>query len=730
MSTTPTTKTVGTLTAAELEQLRKDAALAQQYKASGIDLNKMQEENAALRRNLEEQAVRDRKKAIEELRADLLKYAEAESLRMNNDKFSGAIIVETVNKIAKKAVEEIPDAEIDKLLADKVDGKEKAQLRAKENAHKLLIDKANEIQVYEANFKRANMVNSGQINTDYAINALSKERRDLGLTIGEQAYWSDEKRQKSNHDVKTQIEMAILSAAFKMPMLKPGTNQSWLAEHAQIFRPDPMMPSVLDLQRRYITGGGMSENDFMAPRGKFYQMFMQEDFRNRFGKMFVAEDTMTPASVIGTGISNLAIDFSSLVVMATWPTLLAKRIAAKTGPMPQGRKRLFEIAIPRSGTDPFSFVKHWLGAVDSDTPNTFDTSKTLADGTVVSDAGSLASATNGVPAHLWAYLGEVVQATTTITVTVTLPNLVSSTATVTFLTTDTVGTIKQFTEAGLLGDKYIDATAVASTGWADAAGNGEVGFFFAQPWRGHTAGAGADTVGFTIDKDDVTETIYDKEARLTLALMEDLQNAVSEGSIDGPVLVLNLLRQALESAIDGRLLYRFIGNVYTLNQRTFLATTPGAGYSPQSWKALLKFYQSDAADYVHRSSGQDPNIAIWNKYDKTSYYQWLTWNQGDLSPVSRDANDPFADSKAAFQLDGRDIYISEHMQTEYIGLCGNQLYGVHSYDYIPLKVLQGANADKAFEQVIMVHHRGYHDVPNTARLQGGRSIGFLKVARR
>lgn len=709
----------------ELKQLKSDGTISK----SDYD-KKIQELEHRLKKEEERKQEERRKEFKDELKAKIETVANG----INNEHFDNLIRPKKLATVSTETIDALGDDQIDQYIADPIseDGMKQAMLDAKKKLYDRMRVVYDEYKELENDLRRNNAVRGLQESRNLPnINALSAERRQYG-DHSEKTYWSDEARRKSGHDVKTQLHMFLLESALKKPMIKnKDTGETWLQEHQHLFQPEVGEPSIMDLQRNYIMGSAQSEGDFFAPGGQLYNLFLNEQLRNKLTKMFhsefLQEDVMTTANTI----SNLSTDFSSLIVMATWPTLIAKQVAAQTGVMTDKTKRVYEMAIPRSDVDPFSDAKHWFGAVDSDTPSTLDTTKTLNDSTSVTDAGALSAATNGMPSEVWAYLGEAVDATTTITATCVLPDgSTTTTATVTFLTTDAVGTTKRFSTAGLLGDRFLDVTGVSSTGWTDAAGNGEVGIFAPQPWREHTAGSQGDEVSFDIDSDDVTATTFNKVSRLTLEVMEDLQNSVNNGSINGVAMLLSLLQNALNNAIDGRLLYTAISNADSANQRTFAANTPDPEYSQQSWKALLKFEHEQAMNNVHHSCGQMPNKVIWNFYDRTPFNNWLTQGQGDLTPIHPDANDPFANGRARYKLAGADVYVSENQPIEFVTLCGQPLYGIHSYDYVPLKVLQAADPGKNFEQVIMVRHRGFHGVPDTSKIYGGRSIGYLKVNRR
>lgn len=718
----------GKITKAEYEKLQQDSAELQKLRAESADADSVKKENERLKAALAEQEKRDAENRRSGFKAKLLAEARKEIARLNQSRLNGKLLPDTLELIARESVDQIPAGDLDrKYIADEVDGLGAAVNAVKAIAFKAMESKMRELEMYSARERVSEMrydtrtAKTPQFDTPN-FNTLDKDHNDVGQ-IGEQVYMSDQARQNSGHDAATQIKLALLTKALGKSVVKPGTNQTYLAEH------DAMVSPVVKLQQQYSRNDGIADGDFLAHGGKIFHALseQQEKIERKFFRVAESNE-MTVANVIGS--SNLAIDFSALVVQATWPRLLAKRIAARTGIMTKASKQIWEIAAPRSMTDPLDKSVHWFGAVDSDTPSTFDTSKTLADGTVVADAGAISTvASNEVPQEIWGYLGEVVDADATITLTVTLPSGSSSTATATFLTTDPVGTTRRFSAAGLVGDVYIDATAVSSTGWTDAAAKGEVAFFAKKPMAEITAGSAADKSGFKIATTTVTATSYNKQSSLTLELIEDLRASLNDEGLDGVATILRLLSNDVMNIIDKQLFYSIMTNAYSGNQTTFAANTPAAGYSDLGWKARLHFYHNDMMTRVLYHSGQKPNNVVWSEWDWASYMEWLT-QSNLIHRLHVDANDPFAEGKAKFQISGADVYTSENLPPEYIAMTGSELYGAHSYDYVPLKLFVADNPDAGFQKEVLVRTRGFHGVPDDDKIQGGQSVGLVKVTRR
>lgn len=720
------TAVVGQVEKSELEELRKKAAELETLKKESSANGEAAKELEKVKAELAKREAADKLAKRESFKANLKVEGAKEIARLNENKFSGKLLPSTLEAVLVGAVASLSDEAMDKqYIPDSVDGFDKAILAVKESAYKLMREKAAELEAYEARQRKDNMNYSVAPNPQFNapnFNIPDKDRTTVGIAA-EQTYFNDENRQRSGHDAATQLKLSILSKALKKPMLKPGTrNETWLQEHTET------TDAAVKEQQKYARNDGIADADLLAHGGKVFHA-LSEQQSNLERAFFKAEaNENTSSSVIGS--SNLAIDFSALVVQATWPRLLAKRIAARTGIMTKASKQIWEIAAPRSMTDPLDKSVHWFGAVDSDTPSTFDTSKTLADGTVVADAGAISTvASNEVPQEIWGYLGEVVDADATITLTVTLPSGSSSTATATFLTTDPVGTTRRFSAAGLVGDVYIDATAVSSTGWTDAAAKGEVAFFAKKPMAEITAGSAADKSGFKIATTTVTATSYNKQSSLTLELIEDLRASLNDEGLDGVATILRLLSNDVMNIIDKQLFYSIMTNAYSGNQTTFAANTPAAGYSDLGWKARLHFYHNDMMTRVLYHSGQKPNNVVWSEWDWASYMEWLT-QSNLIHRLHVDANDPFAEGKAKFQISGADVYTSENLPPEYIAMTGSELYGAHSYDYVPLKLFVADNPDAGFQKEVLVRTRGFHGVPDDDKIQGGQSVGLVKVTRR
>ena len=719
-----TTKTVGVLNADEVKELRRKAEEFDRLTADNATAQNALRENQELKNRLLAQETEREQAGNTAFRSKLLEHAAQEAPRLNIAKFEGVIPAETLTKIAKSVVENLPDAEIKRLREDRVEGEEKGRMRVKEEIYSALTDKYRELQSYEAVRRQKEIYGGGLLPAN--VNILPEERRQLGLH-GEKTYWSDEKRIASKQSIREQMMNFLLTAMLKKPIIREN-GTSWIDQHRTRLHLD----DVIKAQRFYDQTN--SEGHIFSRGGRLFNLFAQEDVQNRLARMFVSEaNEMTTANTVGTGVSNLALDATTAVILGSWPRLLAKRIAAQAGVMTKTTKRVREIGVPRDNTQVLRQGQRFFGAVDSDNPSTLATTFTgTTNGLVCNDEGTLVRASGHIPQDVYGIVCEVVDATTTITVTgVNQNGDTSATATATFLTSHAVGDVVRFTPT-FAGDTFLDITAVTSSGWTDAAAKGEVGIFTPDPITGHTAGSPAQQARFIIRSSDVSESQYDLQTNMTLAVLEDLEMSLRSDDgdgIDGIAQMLSLLQSELFNMIDRRLFDTAVQNVFTGNQNTFNANTPTGEYSDQKWKERLHYYQKDTNMRVQVNSGYAPNWIVWSLYDEPSFSEWLTQG-GMLHRLSPEANDPFADGKAQFRIGNCDVYVSENLAPEFILHGNNQNFGIHSYDYIPLKVLQGANVTAGFEQVLMIHHRGYHGVPATDKIYGGRAIGYTKVNRR
>lgn len=722
--TVPTTKTVGTVDAKQVEEWKEKAAKFDQTMAANAAQESVRLENETLKRKLDAQEAEREQAGNASFRSKLLEHANQEAPRLNTAKFEGVIPSDTLNKIAKSVVESLPDAEIKKLREDRVEGFEKGQLRVKEDIYNALNEKYRELVSYETARRRNEIYDS--VNGPVGLNMLPEERRQLGLN-GEKTYLSDEKRMLAKHSVREQMKNFLLTAMLKKPIMREN-GTSWIDQHRHRLNLD----GVIKAQRFYDQTS--SEGHLFSRGGRLFNLFAQEDVQNRLARMFVSEaNEMTTANTVGTGVSNLALDATTMVILGTWPRLLAKRIAAQAGVMSKTTKRVREIGVPRDNTQVLRQGQRFFGAVDSDNPATLATTFTgTTNGVVCNDEGTLVRASGHLPQDVYGLVCEVADATTTITITgVNQNGDTAATATATITTSHAVGDVVRFTPT-FLGDTFLDITAVSSTGWTDAAAKGEVGIFTPDPITGHTAGSPAQQARFIIRSSDVSESQYDLQTNMTLAVLEDLEMSLRSDDgdgIDGIAQMLSLLQSELFNMIDRRLFDTAVQNVFTGNQNTFNANTPTGEYSDQKWKERLHYYMKDTNMRVQVNSGYAPNWIVWSLYDEPSFSEWLTQG-GMLHRLSPEANDPFADGRAQFRIGNCDVYVSENLAPEFILHGNNQNFGIHSYDYVPLKVLQGANVTAGFEQVLMIHHRGYHGVPATDKIYGGRAIGYTKVNRR
>jgi hypothetical protein len=271
----------------------------------------------------------------------------------------------------------------------------------------------------------------------------------------------------------------------------------------------------------------------------------------------------------------------------------------------------------------------------------------------------------------------------------------------------------------------MDITAVSSTGWTDAAAKGEVGIFCVEPLVGHTAGSPANKAGFKLVPYTITESAYDIQTNVPLATIEDVEALFQVSGNAGMSLLGRLARELTSYVTDYLDIKTFdvaIANTYANNIDSFAASTPGEGYSDESWKALFRYYMDVLAAKVESYGGYQPNWQVWHLNDKPEYRQWLSKWMNAFEP---ELNDPFTNGRAQFSINNQNVYVSKNTRVERVLMGNNNAdTGIHFHTRVPLKLLQAPNPAAGFEQVIMAHTRCAIDVLN------GRSLGVLQVTRR
>lgn len=712
------------ITMSEYEELKRKAALADAARErAGGDSQQESDEVKSLREEIERLKAAERGEKIRAARVEFENFIAEDARRQNKEHFGSKLGKYALEEIEAAAKSKLTDAMIEDAVNDPVDGKPRLVNELKRIVNEAIKNKMRVIEEAEASVARDQIVTATRF-PEVRANALSAVRREVG-TLNEEAYGSDEAAQLYN--VKNRVRDYLLSKIFRKPVVNA------LGRHV-LEEFNPMLHELIACQHAYEDMMGSSDGHWLSRRGRLFEVLNSQAARQNIAKLMEADEATTTLMVGGTSISYLPVDASAAIIMATWPRLIAARIAASSGVMNSNWKRIYDLQYPHSDTDPYRRGKHFFGAVDSDTPDTFDTSKTLADGTNASDEGALSRSSNHYPQNVFAYVGEVVDADTTITITGTDQNGdTTATASVTILTTDAVGTIKLFVPT-VLGTKFMDVTAVTSSGWTDAAGKGEVGIFTPDPIVGHSAGSPAQKAYFKLEPFDVSEKSYDLQSNMPLSVIEDMTKALSAGGNAGLDLVATMIRMLsneLLSLIDSAIFDQAIQNAYASNQITFDTTTAAAGYSVAEWKEQVHYNFDQVVATVEHFSGARPNWMVWHSLDRPHIVEWLK-GTGFLTTFAPEVNDPFSDGRARYQLCGCDVYESQNTALKRV-LFGsnNRDTGVHYWTYVPFQILQGANPTAGFEQVIMIHHRAFIGVPTKTGVpsSGQKSLGVLKITR-
>lgn len=734
-NTTPVSANSGKITAArlrELEEKEKELAKLREEKTKQPAPVSNSNGNSAPPATAEAEELRAQLKQLQEAQVErrlngfkdtMLVFARREMAEQNAKLFGGKLVSTMLGEAMKEVEGKLTRAFLQEHEGDQVWGKTNA-----ENAVKGFVNEALGRQMkmqteIESKLGVEKIVST--LGEGVRFNTMDKAAREAG-GMNERAYWSD--ANAAQRDVRNRVMDWLLEQIFQAPV----TNRSGRAFY-ESHRRLGHFNDLVALQLEYAMSTGISDRNMLSPGGRLYESFNSAPVKRTIFEMlkrdpFVGRtlreaDEVTTSSIIAT--ASLPVDFNKAMIMAVWPRLIAMEVAGTVGIMNQRTATIYDWQHPASDIDPFQKDKHFFGAVDSDTPSMLDTTKTLADGTVANDESALSRASGHFPQDVWGYLGEVVDATTTITITGTNANgTTTATAAATFYTTDAVGTVRRFIPT-VLGDKFMDVTAVSSTGWTDAAAKGEVGLFCPEPLTGHTAGSPAMKVGAKLVPYTVTEATYDLQTNLTLNAMEDMERLFAVSGQSGLSLAAKFIREIgsyMRDYIDRKALDVAIANTYANNIDSFAASTPGEGYSDEAWKSLFRFYLDSLAARVESYGNYAPNWQIWHLNDRAEYRQWMSkWLNAFEAPL----NDPFADGRAQFSINGQNVYVTKNTRIERV-LMGNSNAdtGLHVHTYVPFKLLQAPNPTAGFEQVIMAHTRMAIDVLN------GRSLGLLQVTKR
>lgn len=712
---TTTQRVVATLTEQELAELQRKAALFD--KTGNLNVEELQAKNVKLESDLKNRADSDKKNKITAYREKLTGFIGEEAKRLNATKFKGAVAPTAVSEAVTEAKNSLTDEFLSKIIADTVDGEEQAKMKVKESLFNALIVKAKIVEESIALAKQGDI--SFALMNPPNLNTVSEDYRKLG-NYGEQAYGADGRRMGSKQTQREQVFNFILAKAMKRPVVRENGSS--------IFdRYRNVLDEIVARQRWYESVMGKSDGHWFSPGGVVHNLLASESMQNNISKMFKAESDEITTTVIAGGSSSayLPLDASSALIFAVWPRLLATQLAGSTGTMLAPEKRIYERKYYYDDEDTGRVEKHFFGAVDSDnlaTLATTFTGTTLA--TVCNDEGALARASGHIPQDVYGIVLEAIQANTTITITATdAQGVTTATATLVVLTTDAVGTVRRFTPT-IPGNKFLDVTAVSTTGWTDAAGNGEVGIFTQEPFDGHTAGSAARKATWKLTRHTLTEADYDIQTNTPLSAIEDMQLAMAAGggdSIDLVAQLISFLGDDLRNYIDQKCFDKIVQGA--TNTATFLWNTPGEGYSDAKWRERIHFEMKLMSARVTTASGARPNWMVWNTDDEPYYSDALTEN--NISKLSPEANDAFVEGSAQYQVAGNRTYISENLGIENVIMgSSNARTGLHAYTYVPFKLLQALNPAAGMETVVMMHHRAAYEVVN------GRSLGKLRISRR
>lgn len=711
----PKDQVVATYTEEQIAELQRKAALADRF--GDLNVEELQRDKLKLESDAKARAESDKKNKISAYREKLTSFINEEAKRLNSTKFRNAVSPTAIGEAVTEAKNSLTDEFLSKLVEDTVDGEDRAKLKVKESLFNILTIKSKIVEEAIALAKQSDIMFALQNPPN--LNTVSEDYRKLG-NYGEMSYGSDGKRLGVGHTQREQVFNFILSKALKRPVVRENGSS--------IFdRYRPVLDDIVARQRWYESVMGKGENHWFSPGGAIHNILASEEMKNKISAMFKAEADEITTTVIAGGTSStyLPLDASSAIIFAVWPRLIAMQLAGSSGIMIAPEKRIYERKYYYDDEDTGRVEKHFFGAVDSDNPATLETTFTLTtSGVVANDENALARASGHIPQDVYALVGEVVDADTTITVTCTdAQGVTTATASVTIYTTDAVGAIRKFTPT-IPGNKFLDVTAVTSSGWTNAAAKGEVGIFTQEPFAGHTAGSAARKATWKLTRHTITEEDYDIQTNTPLSAIEDMQLAMAAGggdSIDLIAQLISFLGDDLRNYIDQKSFDKIVQGAS--NSSTFLWNTSGEGYSDAKWRERIHFEMKLMSATVAAASGARPNWMVWNTLDEPYYSDALT--ESNISKLAPEANDAFSDGSAQFTVAGNKTWISENLGIENVIMGSNNARtGFHAYTYVPFKLLQALNPSAGMETVVMMHHRAYYGVVN------GRSLGKLRISRR
>lgn len=707
-------KVIKTLTPEELDKLQRMAQRAEELEAQ---LNELRNGDDPEKKKLQEelQRIREQQKEarISELKAKLESTLREDAKRLNASKFEGIIPNAMLEEALAQVLGSIAQKQFESTVSDEVEGFDLLRQEAKKSLFEALKKKFDILEEMRAKEEasRFSLVPPDQV---ARLNLLNSDAKAVGQ-LNEQAYGSDQA--SKGRQLRQKVFDWLLARTLRSPVYIKGQHilepYRWLV--------DPLIAA----QRNYEVTLGVSDGHWFSRNGRFYEAMQAPEVRNKLAQLLMEAGEITTDDVFGgKTLSQLPLDVSGVVIAGTWPRLIAAQIAANTGTMDSTTIRIYERQYPRTDEETLRADKHFFGFVTSDNQTTLQTSGTLADGTDASDDGALDRSKGHVPQDVYAYVGQVVDADTTITITGTNAAGQTATASVTIKSTDPVGTIRKFIPT-VLGDRFMDVSGVTSSGWTSGAGNGQVGIFTEEPYDAHQPGQPARKAKYKIVHYDITEKQWDIQANMPLSVIEDVRIALSRNvdrGIDLVAQMIQILGDALRDYIDQLIFDKALQNVDENNVLTFDSNAVPEGYIAQSWKAQLGFHTDLLSTIVKTRSGAQPNWMVWSEFDKPYFKNWLS---DKLDAFAPEANDPFADGRAQFNLHGMAVYVSENMRVEHILMgSNNQRTGIHYLVYVPFQIFSAQNPTAGFEQVVMLHHRAAVEAANT------RALGKLHVKRR
>ncbi len=658
-----------------LEELKKtdpeayNRLMAEAAQAEAAKAKPLTEENERLKKQLAEEAAQRRKTSLlEHVRAAIAKIKDfGDTVKAN--------VLEEVTRVVDSIMEEQANDDVAKLKLEEV-----------------ITNAFNRRKAEIAEALKVTMRGQQTLITDpNVISTLTTEARQVGLT-------------KEMTGGSTRIRDLILAKVFGRPMYEGGR---FLLESWQD-RLDPLIAK----QVYYMDGPGRTQNDILAVGGQLHNMLLSEEMKRQIAPLLTESGEATTTGVIST---NLPHEVAAALIYAAWPETIAMQIC-KTGDMRSSTKDIFEIGYPQ-GDNVFRQGQHEFGWVDEASPTSLTT--TTASPTTYGDfvdEGALAAGSNQYADHLYARLIEVpVGESMVITITGTDENGDAATWTVTFATTDTIGSIKRCTPT-YVGQKCTDVTAVSVAGTLSA---GQVGFFVEKPITGATAGSAEDKSYLGITKQTATADDYDLGARIDIALIEDMQMAMQDngGGLDYLALIVATLKKAIIDQIDRKVLYEVLDDA-TGGSQTFAQSTPDAGYTQAEWNKRLLYYSDLVVDETSISGNMEPNWMVWSRADRSRFMDWLSegWTKYNVQ-----RNELHLNSRTIGNVSGCEVFCSPNARRSRIAVGTNQA-GVHYYVYVPFTILGPQWVPDSKTKAVMVHHRAAFKVTQP------RTLGKLVIS--